>query len=220
MPPKRSSGSSSSKPQAKKKKKEQRTLTGLFGTGGSVDSEVAVLNKLHEGKRLLIPASGVYSSESDIPPAEKKYLFVYSFGKIHPGGDKATLKSKYIEEGGSQWVNYADTATEDADIDSELINYDYKKNLAKTRDTTLTSARLTRQRGGTKSNQEFLIFMAPSSLCPSTPCRMSTATDLPPVRPRTVTKLSTSTSAKPSPLPVSCGDSNPQESNDVMFKPA
>ena len=99
MPPKRSSGSSSSKPQAKKRK-EQKTLTALLGTGGSKDSEVAALNRLHEGKRLLIPASGVYSSESDIPPAEKKYLFVYSFGKIHPDGDKATIafESKFIED--------------------------------------------------------------------------------------------------------------------------
>jgi len=73
----------------------------------------------------------VYSSESDIPPAEKKHLFVHSFQKINPDGDKATIdfESKYIEEGGSQWVNYADTAAEDADIDSELINYDYKNNL-------------------------------------------------------------------------------------------
>ena len=80
MPPKRSSGSSSSKPQSKKKKqadqKSQRTITNLFGTEGSVDSEVTALTKLHEGKRLLIPASGVYSSESDIPAAETNYLFV------------------------------------------------------------------------------------------------------------------------------------------------
>lgn len=84
--------------QAKKKKGEQKTLTSLYGTNGSVDSEVAAQNKLHEGKRLLIPASGVYSSESDIPPAEKKYLFVYSFRKIHPDGDEATIdfERKYI----------------------------------------------------------------------------------------------------------------------------
>jgi len=135
MPPKRSSGSSSSKPQSKKKKqadqKSQRTITNLFGTEGSVDSEVTALTKLHEGKRLLILASGVYSSESDIPAAETNYLFVYSFRKINPDGKKATIdfEGKYIEDGGSQWVNYTDTAAEDADIDSQLINYDYNKHL-------------------------------------------------------------------------------------------
>lgn len=49
----------------------------------------------------------MYVSESDIPPAETNYLFVYSFRKINPDGDTASIdfESKYIEEGGSKWVS-------------------------------------------------------------------------------------------------------------------
>ncbi|EJK50991.1 hypothetical protein THAOC_29887 [Thalassiosira oceanica] len=109
MPPKQLSNkrrSSSSKAQ-QGKAKEQRTLTALLEAGGSIENEVAALNKVHEGKRLLIPARSVYVSESDIPPAETNYLFVYSFRKINPDGDTASIdfESKYIEEGGSKWVN-------------------------------------------------------------------------------------------------------------------
>ena len=126
MPPKQLGNkrrSSSSKPQGGKK--QQRTLTALLGAGGSIENEVAALNKVHVGKRLLIPARGVYVSESDIPPAETNYLFVYSFRKINPDGETASIdfESKYIEEGGSKWVNYADTAADDADIDSQLVNF-------------------------------------------------------------------------------------------------
>ena len=130
---KRSSGSSSSQQQQSKKHKEQRALNLTLSDGGSRDKEVSTLNKLHQGKRLLIPARGVYGSKGGIPPAETNYLFVYSFRKINPDGDDAAIdfESKYIEVGGSQWMNYADTAAEDADIDSELLNYDYKTNLNK-----------------------------------------------------------------------------------------
>ena len=121
-----------SQQQQSKKRKEQRTLNSTLFGGGSRDKEVSTLNKFHQGKRLLIPARSVYGSKSGIPPAETNYLFVYSFRKINPDGNEATIdfESKYIKVGGSRWVNYADTAAEEADIDSELLNYNYKTNLS------------------------------------------------------------------------------------------
>ena len=138
--------SSSSKPQkSQKAKKHQRLLTSAFGAGGDIENEVAALNKLHGGKRLLIPARGVYENESDIPPAETNFLFVYSLRKINPDGQTASIdfESKYIEDGGSQWVNYADTAAEDAAIDSEhkSITTIRRTSRKTTRDTTPTSAK-------------------------------------------------------------------------------
>ena len=89
------------------------------------------MNKVHQGKRLLIPANGVYGNADAIPLEEKHLLFVYKLRKINPDGVKASLdfENKCIKQDGDNWVNFADTAAEDADIDSELLNYDYKKNL-------------------------------------------------------------------------------------------
>ena len=63
-----------------KKKKNQSLLS--FGSG-SIEKEVEALNKVHQGKRLLIPANGVYGNADAIPPEEKDLLFVYKLRKIN-----------------------------------------------------------------------------------------------------------------------------------------
>ena len=89
------------------------------------------MNQLNRGKRLLIPAKGVYDNDAAIPPDEQDLLFVYKFRNVNPDGDKASLdfENKCIKQDGDKWVNFADTAAADADIDSELLNYDYKNHM-------------------------------------------------------------------------------------------
>ena len=133
---------SSSSSSASRKKKNQSLLS--FGSG-SKEKEIEALNQLYRGKRLLIPAKGVYDSDAAIPPEEQDLLFVYKFRNVNPDGQKASLdfENKCIKHGGNKWVNFADTAAADADMDSELLNYDYKNHMKDdpTRDTTIFLAR-------------------------------------------------------------------------------
>ena len=99
---KKRGGSSQEGPKKKKPKPKNPLMNKLL-----VDSQ----KKFFEGRRLLLKSKNIYKNKNDIPDGEEDYLWLYSVTTVNDGDctlATLTFEKKYVEKGGTTFVNYHD----------------------------------------------------------------------------------------------------------------
>lgn len=123
---KRASSAAGASSSAKKKKQQQVKMGQLFNNKAFLRQS---LKDAHEGKRLLLTASALYTAA--IPDGEKDLLFQYSITTINNDTKTATISfdNRCIKEGGDSFQNYPNTTDDDnviVDYNIDTLKEDYE----------------------------------------------------------------------------------------------